>query len=772
MKKLLSLALVAVMLFACAAAAFPASAEHEIYAENIDAVEAKYFDVKPFVDGFVSEAEWGAPVVEVTQDNAAQTGDTAPKNSSYFHCENTYDATTLKMSYKLWFGWDENNLYVAAVVSDPDGHSLKRGRNFTYNGDAFQMKIDPDGPNAACNGFTFHAEDQAAHKYEPWGSDSISDMQFGYTEMANGFNEAWLITGDDDAGRGMTAESHNPLGAVNMAISPAGYNYTTDTANGKTTYEIAIPWAFVESGGYVNAGHAYKESDWSGEPDDGAIGREYGVSTVVYNADGASEADILNAGLAWGSGIYNYQTNHDRKTAGGSNALLLIEDKLSADSLYNSGYTKYTEGGYVAPDVVPNYDMDIDQSYYTKLTYDSEADLDIFGAPDIVNAERVQLDDGNWVLKWDKATQYDIDRAAATEGREDVPTLNEQNYIASDGYEGEGNRFTIKNQSFTFEFDIMVTGMEVFEQKYPVALYNWFGGANTVGFECGYYFDDGKFELRDSDGDFALAETPADFSLNEWHHWVFQYENSTCTARFYLDPKMENGRVATDAVPIFNLSYRYFDYGSAVNPLQILRRFNAQILLDNVEVYNFVDFTKTNHGGAVIDPGTGSGGGGTTGPVDKTEDVDVDVTVEQLADGSFALSVPNSDKYKDNSVTALTFTVEYDTSKLTFKGVDGIDEAALEVSDDGNGKATIKVVSFDAVKAAEGTLFRVIVAPNDGVTLTADEVASLVKVTASITTRSGATGDTIVAVVAAVVTVTILGSGVVLYRRKRNHVDF
>ncbi len=754
MKKLLSLALVAVMLFAVVAGVIPANAAN---AFNIDEVEAKYFDVKPVIDGYISEAEWGAPVVLAEQSNAQTVNGQSPTPNRFFATANGggYDAASLSMSYMLWLSWDENYFYIGAKVNDPDGHSLRNGRGETWDGDALQVRIDPEGANAFSYGEEFYPEDSTDHK--PWGSANVCDLLFGYCLNAGGYKEAWNNTPGVNKGMLTNTAYTQSMGFVDMAVAPAGTSYSADTQNGITTYEIAVPWSYIDVYGAIS--HEYKPVK-----NGGAIGYEYGMSAVVLNADGASGGNHYNALLTWGSGIVGIQhTEENYRTCAGSNAVILSGDKVSEDSAYNAGFATYTVGGPIPTPMVPHYSFEkIDPVI---LTYDDAADMDVFG--DVSNGERVQLEDGNWVVKWDKVTDRDLDEwdpvANPTE-----PTHNTHNYLSTDGYESDGSdvRWESIGNSFTFEFDMMVTDLVTFENGYSSFLANWFGGTSAVDYQCGYFFDDNKFKIVNSvDPSEIVAQANAELTLNEWHHWVFQYDNETCALRFYFDPKMDGDMVAQDATPIFNMSYKYFDYGSLEKTIAIFRRMNAQIILDNVQFYNFVDFTKQGYIPPNPDPD----------PVKPEPPVDIQVQtgVTQLEDGTFALSVANADEFKANNVKSLVFTVSYDAAKVAFKGVDTIDENAITIADDGNGKATITIKNLAVLKnvATGETLLRVIVDPKaDG--LTAEDIKSIVTVKATLTAFSANTGDSVIWVSAAVIVVLALGTGIVVYRRKRNTVEF
>ena len=66
------------------------------------------------------------------------------------------------------------------------------------------------------------------------------------------------------------------------------------------------------------------------------IGREYGMSAVVYNSDemNSSARWQWNAGLEWGSGIIHVQENEYPETCGGSNKVTLTGDRVSEDGTY------------------------------------------------------------------------------------------------------------------------------------------------------------------------------------------------------------------------------------------------------------------------------------------------------------------------------------------------------------------------------------------------------------------------------------------------------
>ncbi|MBR6917359.1 MAG: hypothetical protein IKN38_04170 [Clostridia bacterium] len=566
MKKTFSLLIAAATVLVSLASLFPAHAISDI---PVSYVDAPYFDVKPKIDGIVSEEEWGYASVFASQayvgSSIVLTEEDDPDYNDYntFFYRNPgaksgYDAEKYNMSYTLWLRWDEDYFYIAAKVADPDGHSLKNGKRETWNGDALQFRLDPEGYNGVMGGFPDYYDAELDGK--PWSSGDIDDICIGYVEAAGGFTEIWN-NAEGGEGVGMTEFSG---GDALAAVVPVGalYSFDSDTY---TTYEAAIPWHYID-----NYNHEY--SDYSYRTPDGAIGREYGMSAVVYNADGTTGDAGYNAGLAWGSGIINAQQEFYLRTCGGSNLITLSGDVVSEDGYYCEGYE--TGDGYNAPEVPPSYPVRINSRYHVKLDYENESDMELLGADQ--NGERIEIK-GNHVVRWD------LDATSKT-------GYNEVNYLATANEETGALRYHTAGCAFTMEYDVKVTGTDLFETGYNSALYHWFGGARTYEYMCGYDFDRGQFIVEETLTEKILETYDADFTLNEWHHIVFQYYAPTSEIRYYFDPEMTDGRISPDAEPIFRMTYRYFDSPGLDECIVILRRMNCQILLDNVEYYNFVDY--------------------------------------------------------------------------------------------------------------------------------------------------------------------------------------
>ena len=737
MKKLVSMLIAAVMVVATFIAAIPVSA-----AAEVDDVDALYFDVKPNIDGIVSTEEWGDSTIIVKQSEAATMGDTRPINNRFFYRNPGaipgFDTTTLEMSYEMWLRWDEDYYYVAVKVKDPDGHSLKNGRNNTWNGDGFQFRVDPAGSSANNS-----AIDPTLEK--PWSRGDICDLCFGFVESAGGFTEAW----DNVGNVGIT-----PFlgGSCKAEVVPAGATYSTDSGSGYTTYELAIPWAYIDS--VVN--HTYEK--YNARKKTGGINLSYGMSAVVYNADGNSGSNKFNAGLSWGSGIINAQQDEASKTCGGSNKVTLVADKVSEDSYYKSEFAK--GAGYVPPVISVKYPEAIDESVHVgPLTYDSENDLDSYGL--FIDGERAKVND-KWVIRWD-GDFPEHSRHPTAKG------LNDTNYLSTHGTMEDGSDAPyMSDGSYTMEFDIMVTGLEEFEEGYGRTLYNWFGGSKTYEYMCGYSFEDGKFFIEETESGKRLEEVSKEFTLNEWHHWVFQYFKDNSEMRFFFDPEMVDGMVSKDAKPMFTKSYRYFDMPGVEKCELIFRRLNCQILMDNVQFYNFVDFSKSGK----ITPE----GGGTV-YVETDTEYDVEGTTKENEDGTVSIEVPNDDKYKEESVTAVKFTLDLKDAKdvAVFKSIKGISEEDYTVTENEDGTITVKITNLKLFKEAEENkpVFEIVFEPAAGVVLTGDKVKQVVKVKAVVTNRSASTGDSVILYVGiALAILAMLGTAVVIAVKRRRRIDF
>ncbi len=211
MKKVLSLVLVAAMLV-CGMAIVPSATAATLDEHNVSA-EAYYFggEVKVKVaegtlgsekftwhpeevvrkgdsskgsitlDGNIVDGEWGSPVARIRSEYAANNdGKEYGRNTSFDEpsAENTYyyyktDPTTKKsltpkgLNFDIYLMWDEDFLYVAAHVIDNDGYNAVNQGPDAWNNDAFQFRVDPQGPNSIVDGSGYDAKGGHARLCKP-----------------------------------------------------------------------------------------------------------------------------------------------------------------------------------------------------------------------------------------------------------------------------------------------------------------------------------------------------------------------------------------------------------------------------------------------------------------------------------------------------------------------------------------------------------------------------------------------------------------------------
>ena len=308
--------------------AVPVFAEFPNGAKGIEAVEALYFENAPTLDGIIGEEEWGEATTYADSLEAANTYDTRP----YYNCfYNAVDGTP-ELYMDIWLRWDDECFYIAAKVKDPDGHSMRHSGTNSWNGDAVQFRLDPKGSNAS------------GDKATPWSNTStVCDMVCGY------YSSGRRVECYDNAnGVGLSQNYSTVFDCVKLAVAKSDVNSNThfseDTANGYTSYEIAVPWKYVFENNLVplydsltpdEAAPIYldrSEYDAKNNPD-GGVGRAIGMSLMLLNA--AQGSSNYNSLLSWGSGIAYVQRTSASATAAGSNEVTLsytsVEDTIAGD---------------------------------------------------------------------------------------------------------------------------------------------------------------------------------------------------------------------------------------------------------------------------------------------------------------------------------------------------------------------------------------------------------------------------------------------------------
>lgn len=344
-----------------------------------------------YLDGVIDEGEWGIPIIEVDSRYAAERWTTTPSaENTYFwwsdpkrDTDGKSDNTTGQaahdkgVSYKVWMAWDQDYLYIAAEVKDPDNlFSTQDGLDketkdpLIWNGDALQFIIDPQGPNSVAGGEGYDASVNS----RPWkypeklrknsNTGNIANIGTAYCTSGNtGYPGIWDLatryypervehldaSGNVDSTsidwvtydvnylnyiRGSVAApneimgrdaNNNPYYAYSAILQEnAGTNTNPDYT---TTYELAIPWTLV-GGSHYEYDEETDERTFVPVAYTPEAGDEYGFSMVLLN--GARGKTNYNSWLTWGSGVCGAQTENstDFPTAGGSNSMLLVSDEL------------------------------------------------------------------------------------------------------------------------------------------------------------------------------------------------------------------------------------------------------------------------------------------------------------------------------------------------------------------------------------------------------------------------------------------------------------
>lgn len=354
MKKILSFALVCVMLMS--AMVIPTSA-----AQSNMSVEALAFAAAPTLDGSISAEEWGEPTVYVKGSEAATLKDTVYNALNTFIWEEVEGSGIETHNFKLWLRWDKDRYYIGTQIEDPDGYQLKSGNANIWDGDCFQFRIDPKGPNAAQalaeDGYDYTTTPFDAEKYEkPWSANTILNVGCG----AQNSKTVKPSVYDMDGGyREMTKTTTYPDGTnASMGIVKASAD------NGfVTTLEISIPWHFIfgkDTPVVIGEDNVSKQY---------GIGKVLGMSAVVLNASASNTQNSYNGWLTWGSGIcgsqyastpkvYGTETENTWKgTNGGSNAVTLsAKDAITGEDVAGLPYfdsvpapVEYKDQVFLAP---------------------------------------------------------------------------------------------------------------------------------------------------------------------------------------------------------------------------------------------------------------------------------------------------------------------------------------------------------------------------------------------------------------------------------------
>ncbi len=271
---------------------------------NMEVIVPRFTD-QPVFDGNVTTEEWGEATVRVVTEGAATTDDDEVSNNKTLGLKNTFyyyetEGICDTLAYDLWFRWDDDYLYVAAMVDDPDPFSLPEGNEQIWNGDCIQICVDDNGPNAIMSankpGYNFRTDAFDGNTYvEPW-IDSYKIFN-GAMGLAKGTDLTfWRFS--TYVGESIDLMEKGTL--LNISVD----EHADDTCT--ITYEGAIPWSLINTGSVPKSGNIY------------------GVSVAVA----CSDSDSINACLQWGTGVM-YVRQQPEGTRGGSQAMILGSDEVT-----------------------------------------------------------------------------------------------------------------------------------------------------------------------------------------------------------------------------------------------------------------------------------------------------------------------------------------------------------------------------------------------------------------------------------------------------------
>lgn len=314
MKKFVSFFMVAVMLVSMLA--LSVSAEQT----NMEVTVPK-FTSRPTFDGVVSEEEWGTKTLRMVTDGAATELDTeigyneelGLKNIFYyFAVEGICDT----LAYDLWIRWDDEYLYVAAIVDDPDPFSLPAGGEEIWNGDMIQIRVDDAGPSAimlaGTPDFNYKTDAFNGVRYKkPWSNDKENFN--GIMGLVKGSaNDNGVVEGSPTFWRcGKTYGEGWDLTNDGALVGITSIQNEDGTCT--TTYEGAIPWSAINATLVPSAGATY------------------GMCVSVA----CSDSNELNGWLQWGHGVTSVDENvQPRGTRGGSQAIVLSDESITPSDDY------------------------------------------------------------------------------------------------------------------------------------------------------------------------------------------------------------------------------------------------------------------------------------------------------------------------------------------------------------------------------------------------------------------------------------------------------
>ena len=243
MKKALSVLIAAFMIVSLFT--FAASAEEVTECATVEALQ---FDREPDIDGNVTVGEWGEP--SVAHIRYADNPHADAKDP---------EAGT---EYTLWFRYTFEGFYVACQTPDTSPCNDNVTTNQIWNGDCFQLRLDP------------------------WGCTVDQGLEPGAARDANYSDDyqEFAVAYSADDGLCYAYCWHGLMSG--QALQSAGGKYAASNDGELTTYEFFIPWdELVDNNPHV--------------------GTKYGISTAMLTATQGENNNKYQNWLQWGTGVIN-----------------------------------------------------------------------------------------------------------------------------------------------------------------------------------------------------------------------------------------------------------------------------------------------------------------------------------------------------------------------------------------------------------------------------------------------------------------------------------
>lgn len=307
MKKLISLAIVALMLVAMAV---PAFAFEGTVAENTD------FDVvkgTPTLDGTIADGEWGAPLFsyKVSDANDSELADTPNASNTMAALNPSGSREELSDdTFTLYAMWDKDYLYLGMVYVDADEFPYFAGNHDgsgdQWKNDTFQIRME------------YGAKNQGATTNSPW-ADAFN-LSLCYDKESGATGGRWHSVSTDI----------NNFAGTKVELKQV-WNVTDliDDEYHIRTCEFAIPLEAIKycvgsNDGVIDPSNVGNYADL-----DFVAGDQIAISICCINCDSDNGTGEWAQWFQWGGGICGPAYD---AAIGGNNQLTLVEPQAPASS--------------------------------------------------------------------------------------------------------------------------------------------------------------------------------------------------------------------------------------------------------------------------------------------------------------------------------------------------------------------------------------------------------------------------------------------------------